>query len=65
MIKRSLAPVLTILTLCSVSLLGACAPSSGNTGSTGPRNSQGQVVDPQTGIPLPGETGGRGMPPFG
>ena len=60
MIRCSLAPALAVLAICGLSLLGGCAPSSGDTSSKGVRNSQGQLVDPQTGIVLPGQGSGAG-----
>jgi hypothetical protein len=60
MIERSLVPALAVLAICGLSLLGSCAQSSGGTSSAGVRNSQGQLVDPQTGIVLPGQGSGAG-----
>jgi hypothetical protein len=60
MIKRSLVSALAVLAICSLSPLGGCARSSADTSSTGVRNSQGQLVDPQTGIVLPGQGSGAG-----
>lgn len=57
MVKRSLAPALAVLAIC-MSLLGGCAEPSGDAKPTTVRNSQGQLIDPQTGIVLPSQGGG-------
>ncbi len=43
-------------------LLGGCTQQTSGSGSSveAVRNPQGQLVDPKTGIPLPGQGGGAG-----
>ena len=57
MITRSMLALLAACTLAS--LVGGCSTPSGST-TESRRDSQGQSVDPKTGVVLPGQGGGAG-----
>lgn len=56
--QRSLISLVLLTATVALSLLAGCAnqPQDKNVA----RNPQGQLVDPQTGIPLPGQGGAAG-----
>ena len=61
MVNRSISSPLTVFAIVALSVLAGCSQPEPSGSSTQPvRNPQGQLVDPQTGIPLPGQGTGAG-----
>jgi hypothetical protein len=57
MIKRSIVAALAV---CALASLVADCSAPADAGKDSPRNTQGQLVDPKTGLVLPGQGTGAG-----
>jgi hypothetical protein len=58
MIRRSIVAALAVCTVAS--FVGGCSAPPAGASRDSTRNTQGEVVDPKTGLALPGQGGGAG-----